>query len=161
MITPNKYPYRKMLLVTFIIIILLMGSFMPAQAATQPVRVPADVEWVYTGIEVQQGDVIHIQTEGVALTARINIYGPGSISGPDGQWWGLGCGQYEGAEGPCALDDFPYGMLVGKIGADGLAFPVGRDTSFTANASGFLYLSVNDNLGFYADNEGGYTVLFR
>lgn len=157
----TKFSFGKIILVTFIITVMLLLSVIPVQASTQPVRVPAKVEWTDSGIEVEIGDVIQIRTEGVSLTGRVNQWGPGTISGPDGQWWGLGCSDYEGAEGPCALDHYSYGMLVGKIGVDGSAFPIGSEASFTAQASGFLYFSVNDNLGFYTDNEGGYTVLFK
>jgi hypothetical protein len=51
----------------------------------------------------------------------------------------------------------PYGALVGKIGT-GAAFLVGKKITFTAKSTGILYLAVNDNLPWYGDNAGGYTV---
>ena len=129
------------------------------EAATRPVRVPAGVEWVSTGITVTEGQEVGLDTQGVAITGPLAWY-PGAISGPDGQVWNLGCGQYEGAPPPCALDDAPYGALVGRVGSDGLPFLIGGASSFTPPVSGPLYLTVNDNLGFYWDNLAGFTVLF-
>jgi hypothetical protein len=130
-----------------------------ALAATSPVRVPAGVEWVDTGITVADGQEVYLKTLGVAITGPLEWF-PGAISGPDGQVWNLGCGQYEGAPPPCALDDAPYGALVGRVGPDGLPFLIGGASSLTPPASGTLYLAVNDNLGSYWDNLAGFTVLF-
>jgi hypothetical protein len=130
-----------------------------ALAAPHPVRVPADIEWVNSGILVEAGQTIYLDTQGVAITARLNWY-PAAISGPDGQVWNLGCGEYVGAPPPCALDGAPYGALVGRVGPSGNAFLIGGAASFTSPASGMLYLAVNDNLGFYLDNLSGFTVLF-
>jgi hypothetical protein len=46
-----------------------------------------------------------------------------------------------------------------KGSPSGDAFLIGGADSFTSPASGYLYLTVNDNLGFYADNLSGFTVL--
>jgi hypothetical protein len=130
-----------------------------ALAATSPVRVPAGVEWVDTGITVAEGQEVYLKTLGVAITAPLAGY-PGAISGPDGQVWNLGCGEYAGAPPPCALDHVPYGALVGRVGPDSLPFLIGGASSFIPPASGTLYLTVNDNLGSYWDNLAGFTVLF-
>ncbi|HET7088844.1 MAG TPA: hypothetical protein VFL17_09355, partial [Anaerolineae bacterium] len=146
---------------------LLSGSFgaayaqglAPWQAVAAPVRIPADVEWVSTGISVEAGQTVYLRTRGVAITAPLATY-PAALSGPDGQVWNLGCGQYEGAPPPCAMDDAYYGALVGRVGPSGDPFLIGGASSFTSPADGFLYLTVNDNLGFYSDNLAGFTVLF-
>lgn len=140
---------------------LLAAAFSPALAATQPIRVAADAGWVETPISVEAGDSVTIKTEGIAITAPIRWYSIDSLSGPAGQTWNLGCGEYEGAPEPCALDDARYGALVGKVGENGSPFLIGDSTSFEAPADGFLWLAVNDNLIYYDDNEGGFTVLFR
>ena len=128
-------------------------------AATRPVHVAADAEWVNSGILVEEGETAYLETQSVAITAPLKWY-PGAISGPDGQVWNLGCGEYEGAPPPCALNGAPYGALVGRIGPAGESFLIGGASSFTSPESGLLYLSVNDNLGFYLDNLAGFTVLF-
>ena len=150
------------MLIALILVAALLGtSSFPVSAATEPVRVPADVEWVSTGISVEKGQIIYLVANGLAITATPNIY-KGSKSGPEGQIqpWALGCGEYEGAPPPCALDHAPYGALVGRVGPSGEPFLIGGAPMFEAPASGFLYLVVNDNLGFYSDNLGGFTVLF-
>jgi hypothetical protein len=147
-------------LLTFaaVLLILLAGQVYPAGAAVTPIRVPADVEWVSTGISLESGQTVYLSAEGLTITAPIKWYF-GSHSGPAGQEWGLGCGQYEGATQPCALDDAPYGALVGRVSPDGEPFLIGGASKFTAPSSGPLYLAVNDNLGFYNDNLGGFTVI--
>jgi hypothetical protein len=129
------------------------------QAATSPVRVPAGVEWVNTGIIVAEDQEVYLDTKGVAITAPLAWF-PAAISGPDGQVWNLGCGEYEGAPPPCALDDAPYGALVGRVDPSGEPFLIGDASSFTSPATGTLYLTANDNLGSYWDNLAGFTVLF-
>lgn len=145
--------------VTVLMIAISLGSgSSPVSAATEPVRVPADVEWVSIGIFVEEGQTINLVTRGRAITAPLNIF-PGAISGPEGQVGGLGCGQYAGAPPPCALDDAPYGALIGRVGPVGEPFLIGGASSFIAPATGHLYLVVNDNLGTYSDNRSGFTVL--
>ncbi len=68
---------------------------------------------------------------------------------------------YDGAPPPCALDDAPYGALVGKVGVDGQAFLIGDAQHFQAPAAGDLFLAVNDNLMYYEDNRGGFTIILR
>jgi hypothetical protein len=151
------FKYRLLIFVAALLI-LLAGQAYPVGAAATPIRVPADAEWVNTGIGLESGQTVYLTAEGLTITAPIKWYFA-SRSGPAGQDWGLGCGQYEGATQPCALDDAPYGALVGKVGPDGQPFLIGGASSFTAPSSGDLYLSVNDNLGFYNDNLGGFTVI--
>lgn len=129
-------------------------------AAPTPVRVPAGAAWVNTGVLVERGQAVHLVALGVAITAPLAWF-PGARSGPDGQTWNLGCGEYEGAPPPCALDGAAYGALVGRVGASGNPFLIGGASSFIPPASGDLYLIVNDNLESYWDNLAGFTVLFR
>ena len=147
----------------FAVLAIVVGGTVAAvprvQAATSPVRVPAGAEWVNTGILVAQGQAVYLDTQGVAITAPLKWY-PGAISGPDGQVWNLGCGEYQGAPPPCALDHAPYGALVGRVGQYGDPFMIGGASSVTPPASGTLYLAVNDNLGSYSDNLAGFTVSF-
>jgi len=129
-----------------------------ALAATSPIRVPADAGWVDTGITVVEGQEVYIKTLGVAITGPLEWF-PGAISGPDGQIWNDGCGEYIGAPPPCALDYKPYGALVGWVeGSE--PFLLGGASSFIPMADGTLYLAVNDNLIYYWDNLAGFTVLF-
>jgi hypothetical protein len=164
--TKMKQKESKRRLIMFMMSIVLMISMLLgsgsqyAAAATKSVRVRANVEWVRTGIFVKEGQTIRLVTRGKAVTGPLNIY-PGAISGPEGQLDALGCGQYEEAPPPCALDGAPYGALIGRVGPFGEPFLIGGASSFIAPATGKLYLVVNDNLGTYSDNRRGYTVLIR
>ena len=147
----------------FAVLVVVAGGTVAAvprvQAEASPVRVPAGAEWVNTGIIVAEDQEVYLDTQGVAITAPLAGY-PGAISGPDGQVWNLGCGEYTGAPPPCALEHAPYGALVGRVGPSGESFLIGGASSFIPPASGTLYLTVNDNLGSYWDNLAGFTVRF-
>lgn len=58
------------------------------------------------------------------------------------------------------VDGFPFGALVGKIGATGLRFIVGRRLDKTGLSEGRLYLAVNDN-GHWQNNIGSFRVKLR
>lgn len=58
------------------------------------------------------------------------------------------------------VDGFPFGALVGKIGAIGPRFLVGRHLDKTGLGEGHLYLAVNDN-GHWQNNIGSFRVKLR
>lgn len=140
-----------------IILALLALTVTPALArsATKKVTVPATTPWYHTRIQITAGQVVKIEAQGKASTL---VTSKGSRSGPNGQKFI--CGAEPPAPPPCALTGARYGALVAKIGNQP-AFLVGKKLTFTAKSSGILYLSVNDNLRWYADNAGGYTVVVK
>jgi hypothetical protein len=81
-----------------------------------------------------------------------NASGRPGESGPEGQIYI--CASSPGFE--CAVDGAPFGQLVGHVGTQ--AFAIGDAETFTAPATGTLELAVNDFLGYYDDNSGGFTV---
>jgi hypothetical protein len=123
------------------------------------VRVKANAAWVDSKALVTAGEKVNLKTKGVAITAPLR-QNPNSRSGPAGQSWNMRCGEYVDAPPPCALNNAPYGALVGKIG-DGTPFLIGASKSFIAAGSGTLWFAVNDNLNFYDDNKGGFIVIFK
>jgi hypothetical protein len=149
-----------LILVTMVAGLITSGS-VNQQIPPVTVYVPATAEWTFTGLNVQAGQVLLLNARGYACTS--SEYGIGSTSDPGGQIEGLGCGLYEDAPPPCALDYAPYGMLVGKIiSTKGeVAFAIGNADSVKMPASGRLFLSINDNLGTYGDNLGYYLVTIR
>jgi hypothetical protein len=149
-----------LLLIAALFIPTVIALAAPSQGITN-FRLPANAAWVNSGFSVQAGQQVTITAYGEAITAPINVFGHGSVSDPDGQVWNLGCGQYDGAPPPCAMNDAPYGALVGKIGPSGEPFLIGDSSSFTSSTSGDLYLAVNDNLVFYSDNYGNFMVFFN
>jgi hypothetical protein len=139
-------------------------------AATEPpVEVNAAAGWVETGIWVGAGETVSVAAVGRAFTtlpaaSTDNAYFPplpGSgrqgVSGPDGQPYI--CTSY--TAGTCAVEDAPFGELVGQVG--NIGFPVGAGPTFTVPATataGYLRLAVNDFIEWYFDNSGSYLVSF-
>lgn len=99
-------------------------------------------KWFDTGINIKKGSVLFMNSNGT---------------------WRLGSGPREcDANG---LSNFPpyrgylYGTLMGKIGRNGTAFPIGKNYKGHANATGRLFLGNNDsNTG---DNSGSITVSIK
>jgi hypothetical protein len=136
-----------------------------ADADTTVVHVSAAAGWVVTGFWVEPGQTYAVSAVGRAFTTMPNnpffrpqprnASGREGESGPEGQI-------YICVDAPgftCALEGAPFGQLVGAVG--GTAFAIGDASTFTvpANASaGYLALAVNDYLGYYDDNSGGYVV---
>lgn len=115
----------------------------PAPAAGV-VRVPGNQKWVDTGITLQQGQALAIESSGqVQLsTDAADVAGtPGAASGR----------KAAGAQAP----DLPVGALVGRLG-NGPAFAIGNLTSITSPGAGRLYLGVNDDEN--TDNQGHFDV---
>ena len=112
---------------------------------SRTITVPANQQWVPTGIRVNQGDRLRLQSSG-----EIQI-GPGASNraGPAGSL----SGQFvQSAPIPNAL----AGALIGRIDS-GQPFGIGNQTSIPAIASGMLYLGIND--GTLNDNSGQFTVV--
>ncbi len=136
------------------VLVVASARVQPARADTQPVWVAADAGWVETGVTVTANQAVFIESVGVALTANRSQYF-GAISGPAGQPY------FCEPDPVCALNDAPFGALIGKVGTGGTSFLIGASSSIDAPASGMLYLTVNDYLPYYSDNKGGYLVRFK
>jgi hypothetical protein len=146
-------------------LVLVGGALAVSSAAAADVRVLADAGWTSTGFSVDVGQTYSITSLGRAFTVMPsnpdfrpqpgNASGRPGESGPEGQIYI--CTSSPGFE--CALDGAAFGELVGRV--DGEAFAIGDATSFTAPTSGTLELAVNDFLGYYADNSGGFTITLR
>lgn len=156
----SHQPYKTWVLL--VVMALLLVSAAPVSAAPKklkPVRIKANAGWVETKVWLEVGQKLTIRATGRAITAPLRDY-PKSKSGPEGQTWGLTCGEYTVAPPPCAMNYAPYGALVGKIG-NGAPFLIGASEVIIASRSGYLWLAVNDNLAYYKDNKGGYAVRFK
>jgi hypothetical protein len=152
--------FRKILFAVISSLVVLSLSVFPVFASTSVVRVAAGVEAVDSGVVVAAGEIVSLSAKGMAITGPLSVY-PGAKSGAGGQetLCGVGPGYVEGEV--CALYNAPFGALIGKIGAGGSWFLIGDSGSFVAGSSGQLYLAVNDFVGEYGDNLGGFTVLFK
>lgn len=110
-----------------------------AQGTT--VTVPANVEWLDTGIDVKAG----------------NLY-PLKISAT-GSWTNVPGGQAVGAAGygslrlpNAAAPTEPFASLIGKV--NGTIFEIGAGFGKKSPAAGRLFLAMNEVPGTYGDNSG-------
>lgn len=113
------------------------------QDPANEVVVAAGQRWTNTGLTLRAGDVIRIESAGtVQLSPNVSdINGPG------------GAGERHVSTAP--MPDRPLGGLIARIGNSPTIF-VGADPTLRANASGQLYLGVNDD--YLADNRGEFRV---
>ncbi len=147
--------FKKISLI-FVLALLLSSFFVkPVEAKAIPVRVPADVEWVDTGIYVVAGDTL--KAKGKAITGHLSEW-PGAISGPGGQGTNCYDKTIDYVDYYCVLEGVPFGALIGKLDG-GDPFLIGTDFVFASG--GLLSLAVNDFTGTYYDNQAGFTVIFK
>jgi hypothetical protein len=108
------------------------------------VIVTAAERWTSTGIHVRAGDVIRIES-----TGTVQLSGDAADTSSAG-------GAGSGRRAPSApMPDRPAGGLIARIGNSPPLF-VGAAPRLRANASGLLYLGVNDD--HLADNRGEFRV---
>jgi hypothetical protein len=110
----------------------------------EEVVVRADERWTRTGVYVREGEAVRIESAGtVHLSANA-----ADTSSPGGAG--------SGRRAPSApLPDRPAGALIARID-DGPPLYVGGESMLRANATGQLYLGVNDD--HLADNRGEFRV---
>jgi hypothetical protein len=119
---------------------------MTGQTPAGALRVEAARQWTDTNISVRRGDRLIFSTTGqVAIRANT---GASDMLGPDGSPTDDRTGAPTAAIG--------VGGLIGRIGA-GRPFPIGSNSQpITMQASGRLYLGIND--AGTADNSGAFVV---
>jgi hypothetical protein len=122
------------------------GVLSGAEVRDEPdgVIVKAAERWTSTGVYVRKGDVVRIESSGmVQLSADA-----ADTSSPGGAG--------SGRRAPSApLPDRPAGGLIARIGNSPPLF-VGADSTLRANATGLLFLGVNDD--HVPDNRGEFRV---
>ena len=114
------------------------------------IEVPANQEWMDTGIDLREGDVLRIVAEGA-----IN-YTTSSTCGPNGSGR-----DWKDLIRKLPVNDQGRGALIGKMGEGGavLAFFVGEHAEFTVERKGRLFLGINDDD--YKNNSGSFKVRVR
>ena len=108
------------------------------------INVPARQRWTSTGITVNQGDVLNLQS-----TGQIRLNRDGVSASPDGS---------SGNDARSPLPNVLVGALIGRIGS-GQPFGIGMQGSITMPDSGQLFLGVNDSI--LNDNDGAFRVEIR
>jgi hypothetical protein len=121
------------------------GTSLLPLIAEKETRVAAAADWTNSSIRVQKGQRIVI-----SATGEVDL-GKGKRTGPAG---------IELADPGKLLEDRPTGALIAVIGDDNNDFIlVGRQSEFTAEHTGFLYLSVNERD--LKDNGGSYVARIK
>jgi hypothetical protein len=120
----------------------------PATATPAPgagvVRVPGNQKWTDTGLAVQRGQTISIESSGEVILSGDSQDVAGTAGARSGR-------KAAGAQAP----DLPVGALIARLG-NGVAFAIGNQTSIVSPGAGRLYLGVNDDEN--SDNQGHYDV---
>ena len=122
-----------------------------ATTVPQPisVAVPADEAWTDTGFDVVAGQELQIEASGTIVHHPDPVLRAGPEGNPDPQ-----LRQYNVP----TLGNVDHSSLIAKIG-DAQPFFVGKSITFSAPASGRLYLGIND-AGVH-NNDGEFTVEVR
>jgi hypothetical protein len=123
------------------------GSFQPlppGQVGTGTMQVQARDGWVSTGLQVRQGEVVTISSNGEVRLSR----DPSDTATTAGSAKGR-----RAASAP--MPNELAGALIGRVG-NGRPFGIGNQNSFPAPGSGMLYLAVNDDD--LNDNAGAFGV---
>lgn len=120
---------------------------------TISIKVPADVPWFDSGVNVRSGEVIKIAASGTIYIGSLTNDSL-DYQTPDGTP-GL-TPQSVGTSNTFLAPNLPLWSLIGHIDSAGNPFEIGEDTTFTAADGGELYLSVNDNI--FDDNSGSWSV---
>lgn len=121
------------------------GTTGTVAANGRAVAVDGSRGWVDSGIDVRRGDVLSIQATGT-VTLSTNT---SDVADPGGS-------RTNRRATSAPLPNEPAGALIGRI-ANATPFIVGGRQSVTANATGRLFLAVNDD--FFDDNVGTYRVV--
>lgn len=114
------------------------------RSASRVVIVDPRARWTDTGVYVNAGDVVSLNTSGSVQLSD----DAADVAGAAGSRAGR-----RAAEAP--LPDAFAGALIGRIG-DSAPFGIGNQTVIRAPASGVLYFSVNDD--YLGDNAGRFRV---
>ena len=115
-------------------------------AVAGAITVNANQPWTSTGISFKKGQRINLAITGeVQLSDDVNDVA-NAFGAKSGRKIANGL-----------IQNGPAGALIGKMGANGVAFPIGGATYIVAPADGVLFLGVNDD-GF-GDNRGNYQVV--
>jgi hypothetical protein len=123
----------------------------PAASGPRQLRrdfeVPANREWLDTGVDLLQGDTLSITAEGTIHYTSAKTCGP---DGGERTWGDLLRALH--------VNDAGRGALIGLIGQPGVAraFFIGSRGEFKVEQTGRLYLGINDDN--YQNNEGSYQV---
>lgn len=121
--------------------------------------IPATKQWVDTGVDLRQGEKLHIAATGsITYPAGNSSKSKPRTFGPDGlvrSWRDL-IQQY-------AVADAGHGALIGRLGSGDAAqaFLLGADKQYQAPVAGRLFLGINQSSNDAASAQGGFHVIIE
>ena len=114
-----------------------IGQLSQTEMATP--KVYAYRDWQRIGVQLTTGDTLYIRAQGRWL------YTPGEYHGPEGH-------KTYRAPNTYPIPSIAGGVLLGRIGEEGVPFVVGRGRTLIADRDGSLFLRINDDI--LSDNKG-------
>jgi hypothetical protein len=117
----------------------------PSRPLHQEISVPADRAWTDTGIDLREGDALHLSAQGTIHYTSSKTCGP---TGGGLSWREL--------LRPLPVSDAGRGALIALVGEVSLARPfnVGERGEFVVERNGRLFLGINDDQ--FEDNQGSF-----
>lgn len=110
-----------------------LSPYCDAEETVYVVDVHGNVLWTDTVVELEAGDLLHIEGHGTVQHGTTTRF-----YGPDGNPAGSPTNNVPGLEGE------NHSALIGRIGEDGAAFLVGSELKTSVDSAGRLFLGVND-----------------
>jgi hypothetical protein len=127
----------------------------PVFGAPAVTSISATTGWQQTSLYLNAGDKFYVDYRGGSWSVNINGYpyvGPAGLP--------LEIDKKVDSSSKIAAS-VPYGYLIGKVGSGNVILIGNKGGPFTADATGFLSLRINDSDRFLADNDGAITVNLR
>jgi hypothetical protein len=123
-----------------------VGIGMGAAGGSYLIVFPVNTPWLDTGVDVAVGDVVTI----IAVPSKKHPPCDGRTA----------CPPYRAADAVIADGALGKGLtaVVGRIGAEGTAFSVGKEFIGTVSEPGRLSIGYNDCWACWADNTGAFEV---
>ena len=127
----------------------------PVFGAPAVTSISATTGWQQTSLYLNAGDKFYVDYRGGSWSVNINGYpyvGPAGLP--------LEIDKKVDSSSKIAAS-VPYGYLIGKVGSGNVILIGNKGGPFTADATGFLSLRINDSDRFLSDNDGAITVDLR
>jgi hypothetical protein len=122
-----------------LLVAVIFGLWGCQGAAQDGIKVPGTKAWTDSGVHVKKGQVIRVQATGELHVNKKIRSGPNGLD--DMTLKPITKLVFRGYN---ITSQAVHGALIGKIGKEGTPFPVGKKGEIKAQASGTLFLGVND-----------------
>jgi hypothetical protein len=129
------------------------GSSGSTPSTPGKVSVVSTQPWNDTGLTVTAGETLTVASSGSINVGLCGSTSATCLTTPNGTAWAV-CAH--DLPPPFTAPGLACWSLIGKVGTNGTPFQLGTSLTFTAPASGELFVGINDN--YYPDNIGSWDV---